>query len=500
MPGITFRMGYTSALDRSLQELTGNRSETSTELRADQIEKAKQDLQRYRALRPQRRASQCNPEARSFNWRDVGKLTPVRDQNRCGSCWAFASSAIYESSSLIENGLTTDVSEQDVMDCAVDSDGCEGGNWNDALAYIEVDGTAKQSALPYLAQSRKCRVSLDRPYHAVTSAPLDVDWKRIPTASEIKQALCSHGPLYTSIEATDTFLAYAGGVYSQIEAIDSRVNNHAVVIVGWDDVKGAWRIKNSWGNDWGEKGFAWVKYGANRIGRDTAWVQAADEAFIPKSPRVVGLTVSETKRSPTFVQYLDSPRMVRIEAVDPASYVARAGIHPGMIIVGVDNDRIASVHSLVSYLRRAKAVGLNKVTFEIATENGQASSWEIPVSDDPIGDEKALLGFTVKSSPVTQPLSLHAHVHQSSMAVITAVDSGSPAETKGLRPGLAILNIGDKVIANPADLIVEVERLKSAGSPMVWLETYDETGKALPAVALPIFSNVSRTTVSGSRP
>src|SRR6185312_1347577 len=42
-PGLSFRMGYTSALDRTLSELTGNRPEKSPELRAEQIRRANQD-------------------------------------------------------------------------------------------------------------------------------------------------------------------------------------------------------------------------------------------------------------------------------------------------------------------------------------------------------------------------------------------------------------------------------------------------------------------------
>jgi cathepsin L len=47
-----------------------------------------------------------------------------------------------------------------------------------------------------------------------------------------------------------------------------------VVIVGWDDNRKAWKIKNSWGTSWGEKGYGWVAYGHYRIGTGTAWVQA----------------------------------------------------------------------------------------------------------------------------------------------------------------------------------------------------------------------------------
>ena len=246
-------MGYTSALDRTLSQLTANRPERSPEIRAEQIRRANQDMQLYRSTHPnQRRASQCDANARSFNWRDVGMVTPIRDQKDCGSCWAFASSAVFESSSLIENNSTRDVSEQDVMDCAVSWSGCEGANWSDAFSYIEVDGAAPQSSLPYEARNRQCRSGIARPYHAVASAPLSADWQHIPSPKEIKSALCEHGPLYTGIIATNTFMAYAGSVYSQVEHVDfDSGGGHAIVIVGWDDSKRAWRIEELLGNGLG---------------------------------------------------------------------------------------------------------------------------------------------------------------------------------------------------------------------------------------------------------
>lgn len=64
------------------------------------------------------------------------------------------------------------------------------------------------------------RSGIARPYHAVASAPLSADWKHIPSPKEIKSALCDHGPLYTGIIATNTFMAYAGGVYSHVEPVD----------------------------------------------------------------------------------------------------------------------------------------------------------------------------------------------------------------------------------------------------------------------------------------
>ena len=80
---------------------------------------------------------------------------------------------------------------------------------------------------------------------------------------------------------------------------------HAIVIVGWDDNKRAWRIKNSWGTGWGEGGYAWIKYGANLIGHDTAWMQAADELFAAPPPRVAGLTLAAVPRTAAYAQNLE---------------------------------------------------------------------------------------------------------------------------------------------------------------------------------------------------
>jgi hypothetical protein len=93
----------------------------------------------------------------------------------------------------------------------------------------------------------------------------------LPTVEQLKTALIEHGPLVAPIVYDDCLYNYKGGVFNEE---DLGIINHAVLLVGWDDAKGAWLVKNSWGKEWGEKGFGWIKYGSNNIGVFAAWIDA----------------------------------------------------------------------------------------------------------------------------------------------------------------------------------------------------------------------------------
>ena len=84
--------------------------------------------------------------------------------------------------------------------------------------------------------------------------------------------LCKHGPLATAVVAgTPAFGAYRSGVFNERSTAQI---DHAVTIVGWNDKKHAWLIKNSWNTGWGDRGYMWINYESNRVGSYTAWVQA----------------------------------------------------------------------------------------------------------------------------------------------------------------------------------------------------------------------------------
>jgi cathepsin L len=195
----------------------------------------------------------------------------VKNQGSCGSCWAFATLGAYESAYLIrynKTGNAIDSSEQEVLSCSGQGT-CGGGWWAfNHLLILGGQGTAKESSFPYLAVDAPCIGGVSRPYHALVWNYVLLSGV-IPPVPVMKAALCQRGPLAVAVRVTNSFRAYTGGVFN--ENSTGKVN-HAVTLVGWDDSKGAWLIKNSWGTGWGINGYMWIKYNANKIGHSAAWV------------------------------------------------------------------------------------------------------------------------------------------------------------------------------------------------------------------------------------
>ena len=206
-----------------------------------------------------------------FDWRDYNKVTAVRDQGQCGSCWDFAAIGAYECNYLIRNNVTIDASEQQILDCS-GAGSCDGGFSMKVFDYIVKHGTCPESAYPYQTKQGTCK-NVTSPHKAVSWGFVAPNGD-IPSVDAMKSALCEHGPLAVNVNATDAFQHYTGGVFNEYA---SGPIDHAVLLVGWDDnkgKKGAWLIRNSWTANWGEKGYMWIEYDCNRLGDHACWVES----------------------------------------------------------------------------------------------------------------------------------------------------------------------------------------------------------------------------------
>lgn len=216
--------------------------------------------------------------APAFSWRQ--KMTEVKNQKNCGSCWAFAALGAFEAQQSIFNGLNLDLSEQQMVNCVPrpgGGDNCRGNHAIHLFNYMTDRGAPLEKDVPYLAKMNDCDSAKDGAYKVVSWQMLDPSGAP-PSDTDMKRALVAHGPLSVGIYATDAFMSYTGGVFDEGAAGSA---NHAVVIAGWDDARGAWHVRNSWGPNWGEEGYVWVKYGTNDIGATALYAELAE---VPKPP------------------------------------------------------------------------------------------------------------------------------------------------------------------------------------------------------------------------
>eukprot|EP00178_Gracilaria_changii_P012372 TRINITY_DN3500_c0_g2_i1.p1 TRINITY_DN3500_c0_g2~~TRINITY_DN3500_c0_g2_i1.p1 ORF type:complete len:259 (-),score=11.58 TRINITY_DN3500_c0_g2_i1:30-806(-) len=174
------------------------------------------------------------------DWTSQGKVSEIKNQGACGSCWAFSTTGSIESALMIQ-GKSVLLSEQQLVDCSrsYGNQGCNGGWMDSAFQYVRDHGLSSQDEYPYRAVNQQCQKD-----SGDTKISGFVD---VPGCSNLDNAL-TRAPISVAVDATNWSL-YAGGVFSNCAGNI----NHGVLVVGSNN--DYWKIKNSWGTGWGESGF-----------------------------------------------------------------------------------------------------------------------------------------------------------------------------------------------------------------------------------------------------
>lgn len=226
---------------------------------------------------------------KEVDWRthDPKVTTAVKNQGFCGSCWAFASTAVLESNIALQTGKLFTLSPQELVSCVEDpehcggSGGCDGAIYELAFDYAKNHGMVTEDDFPYKSKtggSVKCSLknetdgglslrgaSGESGYLEGAVATID-GYINFPTNNytALMNAVATLGPIGVTVAATP-WSFYGGGVFTHKDHHSHAATdvNHAVVLEGYgvdqESQEPFWLVRNSWGANWGEGGYIRLK-------------------------------------------------------------------------------------------------------------------------------------------------------------------------------------------------------------------------------------------------
>jgi cathepsin B len=215
-----------------------------------------------------------------------GAIHPIRNQEQCGSCWAFGATESLSDRFAIQTNVSTNVvlSPQDLVSCdnADGNEGCNGGYPIKPWQYMEATGVVSDPCYPYTSGGGVTGNCLLTSGHTTCpSGTGTVQYYKAASAYSVGSAsnlpaiqteIMTHGPIEVAFDVYQDFFSYTSGVY--VHKTGSLAGGHAVKMIGWGVLNNVeyWSVANSWGTTWGMEGFFLIKRGVNECGIEAAAV------------------------------------------------------------------------------------------------------------------------------------------------------------------------------------------------------------------------------------
>jgi len=199
-------------------------------------------------------------------WPDC--VTPIRNQEHCGSCWAFsATTALTDRFCIASKGKSKVLlSPQYLVSCDSTNLACHGGLLDRVWTFLEKNGVVSETCFTYKSGDGKnipkCPKTCDQTseklvlYKAVQGSS-----KPLTCATQLQNEIMTNGPVITGFIVYEDFMHYKSGIYKH--STGNKLGGHAVRVVGWgsENNQSYWIVANSWGPSWAENGYFRIAFG-----------------------------------------------------------------------------------------------------------------------------------------------------------------------------------------------------------------------------------------------
>lgn len=195
----------------------------------------------------------------SVDWTTKNAVTPVKNQGQCGSCWSFSTTGSLEGAYAIKNGNLVSFSEQELVSCDKSDNACNGGWMDAAFAWVETNGgLPTEEDYPYVSGSGSVPPCDTSQTMVPGSAPSSYTDVQAGSVSALMSAVAQQ-PVSIAIQADQlSFQHYTSGV---LTSGCGQQLDHGVLAVGYGTEDGTdyWKVKNSWGPEWGDQGYILIE-------------------------------------------------------------------------------------------------------------------------------------------------------------------------------------------------------------------------------------------------
>lgn len=194
-------------------------------------------------------------------------LHEIHNQGRCGSCWAFSAASVVADRCCLRLKDQGWLSPQELVSCDKTNDACKGGWEYDALVYVAKNGLVREACFPYKAVATTCPSKCVDGSDWASAHVCKCKTRVFCRGGKEMQACMQSGPITAGMDVYKDFVYYKGGVYHW-DHKSAMAGGHAVRCYGYSDQpEFHWMCANSWGTNWGEKGF--FRIGGGESGIDT---------------------------------------------------------------------------------------------------------------------------------------------------------------------------------------------------------------------------------------